>query len=131
MKAVAPHTGLEEFLRQRKPLYELGIAAVEGGIEAGDLRGIRRTFHQHPDRRKVMGLVQRGEWDEVLEPVEHGVVHANRRGVFRAPVHDAVPHPVKTIACKHLAQEAAQVVKTAFVAQGSALSPGLFTDNGA
>ena len=71
MEAVAPDTGFSQLRGQREHLRQRRIAAVEGGIEAGDLRKLRRALHQAPDRRQVMRLVQRRERNQFLELRHH------------------------------------------------------------
>ena len=52
-----------EFLRQRR------LAAMERGVEAGDLRHLRSNRADGTNRADVMGLVQ---WGERYQAFEHG-----------------------------------------------------------
>ena len=76
--------------RQREGLRHGGLGAMEGGVEAADLRHVR---HQHGDRThraQVVRLVQRRERHEGVERAQHGFVQARGRAVVLAAVHDAV-----------------------------------------
>ena len=42
-----------------KDLSELGLRAVKRGVEAGDLRQVRRKFGERADRCQIVRLVQR------------------------------------------------------------------------
>ena len=90
MEAVAAHARVVELLRQREHLRERRVGAVERGVEAGDLRQLRRALQQRADRREVVRLVQRRERHELLELRHDRGVDADRRGVVGAAVDDAM-----------------------------------------
>ena len=48
MEAVATHARRRDLARQREGLRQRRLAAVEGGIEAGDLRQVRRRPRDEP-----------------------------------------------------------------------------------
>ena len=59
VEAVAAHALVVERARQRVAVGVRRMAAVEGGVEAGDLRHVRVDLLREPDRREVVRLVQR------------------------------------------------------------------------
>ena len=71
-------------------LRDLGLAAVEGGVEAGNLRQARQAPADDPDRFEVVGLMQRRERHQRLERLEDGVVDQHRAGEGLAAMHDPV-----------------------------------------
>ena len=61
MKAVAAHALCIERLGDRVAVGDLGMAAVERGVEAGDLQQLRLARPDRPDRCEIVRLVQ---WSE-------------------------------------------------------------------
>ena len=59
MEAVAPHALLVQRVGQGVAVGHLGMAAMEGGVEAGDLGNPGAALADHADGRQVVGLVQR------------------------------------------------------------------------
>ena len=59
VEAVAADALVVERARQGVAVGVRGVAAVEGGVEAGDLRHVRVDLHREADRREVVRLVQR------------------------------------------------------------------------
>ena len=90
VEAVAAHARAVELLRDGVAVGELGVAAVEGGVEAGDLRQPGPAGADRADRRQVVRLVERGERHQRLELLQERVVDQHRGGVVRAAVHDPV-----------------------------------------
>ena len=76
--------------RQSESVVNEGMAAMESGVEAGDLRDRRERLHRRQDPRKVMRLVQGGERNEALQRGDHRFVDQLRLGEVRAAVHDAM-----------------------------------------
>ena len=66
------------------------MAAVERGIEAGDLGDFRMARADLPDRRQIVRLVQRGQRHKLLKTVQHRVVHQDRCCEVRPAMHDPV-----------------------------------------
>jgi len=66
------------------------VAAVEGGVEAGDLRQFGAAREQCVDRRQIIGLVQRSERNVALEMRQHLGVHLHGAVVVGAAMHDAM-----------------------------------------
>ena len=66
------------------------LAAMERGIEAGDLRHMRRRFGDGRDRRQIVRLVQGRQRRQLRERGHDLVIDPDRRGVMRAAVHDAM-----------------------------------------
>ena len=92
VKAVAADAALPQRVRQRQHLLHLRQRAVERGVEARDLRQVRRLGEQDLDRLQRERLVQRRQRDVALQVRQHRMVHADRRRVLAAAVHDAVGH---------------------------------------
>jgi hypothetical protein len=69
MEAVAPNALRGELARQCEFLRQRRLAAMECGVEAGDLRHLRSNRADCTDRADVMGLVQ---WGERYQAFEHG-----------------------------------------------------------
>ena len=90
MKAVAPHPLVVERARQGIAVRMRRPSAVEGGVEAGDLRHPRIELHREADGREIVGLVQRRQRLERRQPVEHRGIDPHRPRMVRPPMH----HPV-------------------------------------
>ena len=90
MKAVAAHALRIEALRDGVVIRDRAVAAMERGVEAGNLRQMRKTRENGADRREIVRLVQRRERDIALKIGEHLVVDQNRTVVIGAAMHDAV-----------------------------------------
>jgi hypothetical protein len=90
VEAIAAHALVVQFHRQCEHLRQFGLRAVEGGVEAGHLRHARLAFEHQPDRHQVVRLVQRRQRDELLQVRQHFAVHAHRRRVLHANMHDAM-----------------------------------------
>ena len=67
-----------------------GWLPVEGRVEASYLRNLRVAGADLADRRQIVGLVQRRQRHELLQPVEHGLVDQGRGAVVGAAMDDAV-----------------------------------------
>ncbi len=68
------------------------MAAMERGIKTGDLRQARLELPQDANRRQVVRLVQRGQWDIALELRQHFAIDQHRLLVSRPPVNDAMAY---------------------------------------
>ena len=90
VKAVAAHTLLVPAVRDREPVGDLGMAAMERGVEARDLGHLRPARADLADRRQIVRLVQRRQGHQPLEPLQHRVVHQDRRVEIRAAMDDPV-----------------------------------------
>ncbi len=90
MKAVAPHPLFVQAPGNRKMIGKRVMAAMEGGIEASDLRQLGSLRQQRADRRQVVGLVQRCERDVTIETGEDFAVDQHRTRVFGTAVYDAM-----------------------------------------
>ena len=74
VKSIAAHAlGVERF-RNREMVNDRAVAAVKRGVEAGDLRQVRETRLDRPDRRKIVRLMQRRQRDITFELGKHPVV---------------------------------------------------------
>ena len=90
MKAVAADPFGVEAFRDRVMIGDGTVAAVEGGIEAGDLRQVRKAGEKDADRRQVVGLVQRRQRHVTFEIGEHVAIDPDRPVILRAAMYDTV-----------------------------------------
>ena len=67
VKAVTPHTFVIHCPRQRERIVHPGMAAMKGGVEAGNLRHPREGRHRRADPGQIVRLVQRRKRGEALE----------------------------------------------------------------
>ena len=111
MEAVAADAVVVEPARQGEPVGELGMAAVERGIEAGDLRQVGLDRGDRADAGEIVRLMQRRERAERLEPGEHRGIDAHRRRVVDAAVHHPVADAEQRRVAEMLAQPAAEHAK--------------------
>ena len=90
VKAIAAHARRRDLARQGKLLRESGLGAVEGGIEASNLRQVRRRSGDILDRREIVRLV---EWRERHQRGQRGHdigIDPDRCGEGRAAMHHAM-----------------------------------------
>ena len=90
VEAVALHAGVVQLAGQGEHLRELRLGAMERRVEASHLRQLGPALEQEPDRRQVVGLVQRRERNELRQVFQHRAVDAHRLGVLEPAVNDAV-----------------------------------------
>jgi hypothetical protein len=88
MEAITAHALGIELLRNRVMIREGAMTAVEGCIEAGDLRQARKSIQNRPDRRQIVGLMQRRQGDVLLQIGEHAVIDQDRSIVLGTAVDD-------------------------------------------
>ena len=124
VEAVAADAVVVEPARQGEPVGELGMAAVEGGIEAGDLRQLGLDRGDRADAGEIVRLMQRRQRAERLEPGEHRRIDAHRRRVVDAAMH----HPVadaeqRRSVAEVLAQPAADHAEELGVARAAIVGP--------
>ena len=85
---------LDAFRRQRarkgKGLGDGRVAAVEGGVEAGDLADVGQQPGDDADAVEVVRLVQRRQLDELLQLLQAVAVDDHGGGKKLAAVHDAM-----------------------------------------
>ena len=90
MKAIATHALVVIGARQGVGVIDEGMAAMESGVEARDLRRRRKSFHRRFDARDIVRLVEGRKRDERFQLRKRGVVDQNRLGIIRPSVHDAM-----------------------------------------
>ena len=90
VKAVTAHALVVIGAGQSEGVVDEGVAAMESGIEAGDLRRRREGLHRRLDPGEVVRLVQRRERNEPLKRRDHGLVDQLRLHEIRPAVHDAM-----------------------------------------
>src|SRR5262245_30313455 len=66
------------------------MGAMKGRVEAGHLQRIRKRSFGGRDTREVMGLMQRGEWNQRRQPLHHLVARECRRDEIEAAVYYAM-----------------------------------------
>ena len=67
MKAVAPHARFGHRARQGEQLRDIWLVAVKRGVEARDLRQVRKPLSEDADRRQVVGLMKGRQRHELLK----------------------------------------------------------------
>ena len=90
VEAVAAHTGIIVAAGQAEGLDNAGLTAVEGGVEAGDLRQMRGVGGDGADRCEVVRLVQRGERDQLFKLRQDRLGDQDGGGEVQSAVDDAV-----------------------------------------
>ena len=90
VEAIAPYAGLRELARQRELLRQGRLALMEGGVEAGDLRDMRRGLGDRFDGGQIVRLMQRGERNQRASVGHHAGIDPDRRGEFGP----AMDHPM-------------------------------------
>lgn len=91
MKTIAPHAFAIKLLGDCIVVGDCGVGAMKGSIEAGNLSHFGPAGHEHPDRRKIVWLVERCERTELLQLREHFFVDENRPVIAGAAMNDAMP----------------------------------------
>ena len=90
MEPVAAHAFVVIGARQPVDVGDERLGAMEGGVEAGDLRRLRERFERRLDAEDVERLVQLAERDQGAQGGEQRRVDARRVGEVAAAVEDAV-----------------------------------------
>ena len=90
MKSVTPNPFRIELGRYREMVCHVAMASVEGRIETGDLWQLRKALHQTTDRRQIVGLMQRREWNKAREVCEHFGIDLSWAIVIRPAVDNAM-----------------------------------------
>src|SRR5215218_4353333 len=67
VKTVPPDSTVRQFLRQSDTLRKRRLRAVKRGVEARDLRNVRRRGGDGLDGDEVVWLMQRSEWAKTFE----------------------------------------------------------------
>ena len=111
MEPVAAHALDVELLGDRKAIGNVGMASVEGRIEAGNLQEVGLSLEYRADRRQVIGLVEGGERDEPLEPLEHSPADDGRLAIVGAAVDDAMTDCRRQLPADLPAQEGDDLVE--------------------
>ncbi len=70
MEAIAAHALAMQRIRNGEAVGHFGMAAVEGGIEAGDLRQIGARGGDGRDGRQIVRLMQRCQRHQPAQPVD-------------------------------------------------------------
>jgi hypothetical protein len=122
VEAVAPHSRVVQLAGKGEHLRELRLSAMERRVEARHLGQVGPALEQEPDRRQVVGLVQRGERNELRQVFEHRAVDAHRFGVPEPAVHDAVPDARELQLAELLPHERHDVLQRAIVAELAAFA---------
>ncbi len=91
VEAVAPDAFGIETLRDRVMIGQRAMAAMKGGVEAGDLRQIRETGQDRTDRRQIVRLMKRRQRNVAFQSRQYVLIDPDRPVVVRAAMHDAMP----------------------------------------
>ena len=91
VEAVAAHALVVIGARQRIGVVDKRMAAMESGVEAGDLRRRWKRLHRRLDTGDIVRLVQRRKRNELLEGRDHGLIDQLRLDQIEPAVDDAVP----------------------------------------
>ena len=78
MEAVTLHACVADLARQRYELRHSGLAAMKARVEADDLRHSRQPFPHRLDRRQVIRLMERGQWNQRTQVLQHLRCHDRR-----------------------------------------------------
>jgi hypothetical protein len=70
VKSMVAHAGCGEIARQGELLRQRRLRAMEGGVEAGDLRHRRCSRCNRLDRREIVRLVQRRKRNQLGERLD-------------------------------------------------------------
>src|SRR5262245_65845694 len=105
MKAVAAYALIVEALRDGKAIGDLGVAPMEGRIEAGDLKHARLPLQDCLDRRQVVRLMQRRKGNEAPQALDDFRCDRRRLPIFATAMHDAMTHRSRQSATDLLPQE--------------------------
>ena len=125
MESIASYAAVGDRPRECKCLCHLGLGTVECGVEASDLRQLRRASQQGADRRQVVRLMQRCERNVLVQRRQHRRVDANRSAVLEPAVNDAVSNSCQALLAELRAQEGDQMIERAIVPKLDAVAPGL------
>jgi hypothetical protein len=90
VEAVALDPGLTDLSGERHELRHGGLAAMEAGVEAGDLRDAGQPLRHRLDGGEVVGLVKRCQRHESAEILQNLRRDHARAGILGAAVH----HPM-------------------------------------
>ena len=111
MKAVAAHPLLIECLRNGEMVRDRGMAAVEGGVEAGHLGQLRQASAQDLDRGEIVGLMQGRQRDQGLDPGNDRIVNEDRCGEASAAMDDPMADGRRHLAAKLLRQPVEDMIE--------------------
>ena len=67
MEAIAPHALVIKTARQGEGVGDEGMGAVEGGVEAGDLRRFGESVQRRVDPSQIVRLVQGRQRLEIVQ----------------------------------------------------------------
>ena len=91
VEAVAAQTGVEPLVRPAERACRVGHGGVERGVEARDVRQIRKLCPRRADTRKAGFVVERRELGECVDVVDDVRVDHNRFDELRTAMDDSVP----------------------------------------
>ena len=109
MEAVSAHALGIEVLRNGIVVGSRAVTAVEGRIEAGNLRQLRQTARIERIGSQIVRLMQRRERDIALQRASTSAVIQNRAVVIGAAVHHAVADGASGVRCSFAQPAAARV----------------------
>ncbi len=92
METIATHTLFIKMFGDREMISNVGMPPMECRIEAGNLRKARIVLQKRSDRRKIVGLMQGGKRDVVLQLLNDRTVDKHGSVIFGTAVNNAVTH---------------------------------------
>src|SRR5208282_3671479 len=125
VESVASYAAVGNRSRECKCLCHLWLGTVECGVEASDLRQLGHASQEGPDRRQVVGLMQRSERNVFLQRREHRRVDANRSAVLESAMDVPMSDSRQGLFAEFRALEGNQMIERAVVAKLNAIAPGL------
>jgi hypothetical protein len=126
VEAVAPDSLVGQVARQRVSGGEFRLRAVEGGVETRHLRQLGVKFRKRRDGVEVVRLMQRRQRNQAGQFVDDIRIDANRAGIVRSAMHDAVPGCDQLPVGKARFEPAKQVCDDVLVRSGSCSSINRF-----
>ena len=90
METVSPDAFGMQRQGNREMIGQRAVAAMKRGIETGDLRQVRETGQDRPDRREIVRLVKRRQRNVAFQSRQHVLIDPHRPVVVRAAMHDAM-----------------------------------------
>lgn len=98
-------------------------------VETGDLRHVRHALHDQADGPQIVGLVQRGERNQLFQLRQNLRVHPDRMIVFESAMADTVAHAGQVHPTGDLPQKHPQVIERSLVPQLHTPTPGFLADH--
>src|SRR5208283_2294207 len=96
MESIAPNSLCGELARYCEVLRHRRLAAMERGVEAGNLRHLGGEGADRTDSRDVMRFMQRSQWYQSFEVGHDLAVDQHRLRIGQPAMDNTVPHAVES-----------------------------------